>query len=70
MYMLIIQNDSRDRLVREVEIMRRLRHPNIIRLVEAFDTPEQVCKLSLSLSRAHDCKRCLIDGGKYIRTVM
>lgn len=28
--------------MREVDIMQRLRHPNIIRLVEALDTPEQV----------------------------
>lgn len=34
-----------DRLMREVDIMRRLRHPNIIHLVEALDTPEQVCGL-------------------------
>lgn len=32
------------RLMREVHIMQRLRHPNIIRLVEALDTPEQVRK--------------------------
>ncbi|CAM9598601.1 unnamed protein product [Ectocarpus sp. 13 AM-2016] len=30
------------RLMREVDIMRRLRHPNIIHLVEALDTPEQL----------------------------
>ncbi|CAN0236762.1 unnamed protein product [Ectocarpus sp. 12 AP-2014] len=28
--------------MREVDIMRRLRHPNIIHLVEALDTPEQL----------------------------
>ncbi|CAN0432550.1 unnamed protein product, partial [Laminaria digitata] len=28
--------------MREVDIMRRLRHPNIISLVEALDTPEQL----------------------------
>lgn len=31
--------------MREVDIMQRLRHPNIIRLVEALDTPEQVSAL-------------------------
>lgn len=30
------------RLMREVNIMRRLRHPNIISLVEALDSAEQV----------------------------
>lgn len=30
------------RLMREVNIMRRLQHPNIIRLVEALDSSEQV----------------------------
>ncbi|CAM9227987.1 unnamed protein product [Ectocarpus sp. 12 AP-2014] len=33
---------SMQRLMREVDIMRRLRHPNIIHLVEALDTPEQL----------------------------
>ncbi|CAM9489558.1 unnamed protein product [Ectocarpus sp. 4 AP-2014] len=33
---------SMQRLMREVDIMRQLRHPNIIHLVEALDTPEQL----------------------------
>ncbi|CAM9189192.1 unnamed protein product, partial [Hapterophycus canaliculatus] len=33
---------SMQRLMREVHIMQRLRHPNIIRLVEALDSPEQL----------------------------
>ena len=40
--MYILETDSHDRLMREVEIMRRLRHLNTIRIVEALDTPEQV----------------------------
>ena len=40
--MYIFETDSHDRLMREVQIMRRLRHLNIIRIVEALDTPEQV----------------------------
>lgn len=43
-----LETDSHDRLMREVEIMRRrFCHPNIIRLVEALDTPKPVCELSL-----------------------
>lgn len=37
------------RLMREVHIMQRLRHPNIIRLVEALDTPEQVRKHDINI---------------------
>ena len=48
--MYILETDFHDRLIREVEIMRRLQHLIIVRLVEALDTPEQVCKFSLSLS--------------------
>ena len=40
--MYILETDSHDRLMREVEIMRRLQHLNIIRLMEALDTPELV----------------------------
>lgn len=41
-----------DRLMREVDIMQRLRHPNIIRLVEALDTPEQVKECPRGLAGA------------------
>lgn len=41
--------------------MRRLRHPNIIRLVEALDTPEQVREMA---SRCGHVKRTL--DGKYV----
>lgn len=48
-----------DRLMREVDIMQRLRHPNIIRLVEALDTPEQVNERMRMPSRSCGNEFCL-----------
>ena len=48
----------------EVRVMRMLEHPNIIKLIDVFDTPATLC-LVLELVEGGDLFDRIVSKGKY-----